>query len=80
MSTVGTAARRTFQSLRVRNYRLYFTAQLISTPSRPWMDRVAQAWLVLHLTGSGFDLGLVTGLQFLPMLLFGPWVDWWPTG
>jgi MFS family permease len=72
VSAVGTAARRTFQSLRVRNYRLYFTAQLISN-SGTWMDRVAQAWLVLHLTGSGFDLGLVTGLQFLPMLLFGPW-------
>jgi MFS family permease len=72
MSAVGVATRRTFQSLRVRNYRLYFTAQLISN-SGTWMDRVAQAWLVLHLTGSGFDLGLVTGLQFLPMLLFGPW-------
>ena len=72
MSAVGVATRRTFQSLRVRNYRLYFTAQLISN-SGTWMDRVAQAWLVLHLTGSAFDLGLVTGLQFLPMLLFGPW-------
>jgi MFS family permease len=66
------ATQRTFQSLRVRNYRLYFTAQLISN-SGTWMDRVAQAWLVLHLTGSGFDLGIVTGLQFLPMLLLGPW-------
>jgi MFS family permease len=72
MSAVGVATRRTFQSLRVRNYRLYFTAQLISN-SGTWMDRVAQAWLVLHLTGSGVDLGVVTGLQFLPMLLFGPW-------
>jgi MFS family permease len=72
MSAVGVATRRTFQSLRVRNYRLYFTAQLISN-SGTWMDRVAQAWLVLHLTGSGFDLGIVTGLQFLPVLLFGPW-------
>jgi len=72
MNAVGVATRRTFQSLRVRNYRLYFTAQLISN-SGTWMDRVAQAWLVLHLTGSGFDLGIVTGLQFLPMLLFGPW-------
>ncbi|HEX4244397.1 MAG TPA: MFS transporter [Acidimicrobiales bacterium] len=72
VSAVGVATRRTFQSLRVRNYRLYFTAQLISN-SGTWMDRVAQAWLVLHLTGSVFDLGLVTGLQFLPMLLLGPW-------
>ncbi|MGA7419464.1 MAG: MFS transporter [Acidimicrobiales bacterium] len=72
MSAVGAATRRTFRSLRVRNYRLYFIAQLISN-SGTWMDRVAQAWLVLHLTGSGFDLGIVTGLQFLPVLLFGPW-------
>ena len=72
MSAVGVATRRTFQSLSVRNYRLYFTAQLISN-SGTWMDRIAQAWLVLHLTGSGFDLGILTGLQFLPVLLFGPW-------
>ena len=36
------------------------------------MQSVAQAWLVLHLTGSGVDLGIVVGLQFLPMLLLGP--------
>jgi MFS family permease len=36
------------------------------------MQTVAQSWLVLHLTGSGVDLGIVVGLQFLPMLLFGP--------
>jgi MFS family permease len=36
------------------------------------MQTVAQAWLVLHLSGSGVDLGIVVGLQFLPMLLFGP--------
>jgi MFS family permease len=50
---------------------LFFTAQLISV-SGTWMQSVAQAWLVLHLTGSGVDLGIVVGLQFLPMLLFGP--------
>jgi MFS family permease len=63
----------TFRSLRVRNYRLYFTAQVISV-SGTWMQTVAQAWLVLHLAphrDQGVDLGLVTALQFLPMLLFG---------
>jgi MFS family permease len=65
------AAHRTFTSLRVRNYRLYFTAQLISV-SGTWMQSVAQAWLVLHLTASGVALGIVVGLQFVPMLLFGP--------
>ena len=71
MSAVRAAARQTFSSLRVRNFRLYFTAQLISV-SGTWMQSVAQAWLVLHLTGSGVDLGIVVGLQFLPMLVFGP--------
>ncbi len=71
MSALRAAGRRTFRSLRTRNYRLYFTAQLISV-SGTWMQSVAQAWLVLHLGGSGVDLGIVVGLQFLPMLLFGP--------
>jgi len=71
MTAVRAAARQTFSSLRVRNFRLYFIAQLISV-SGTWMQAVAQAWLVLHLTGSGVDLGIVVGLQFLPMLLLGP--------
>jgi len=71
MSAVRVAARQTFHSLRIRNFRLFFTAQLISV-SGTWMQAVAQAWLVLHLTGSGVSLGIVVGLQFLPMLLLGP--------
>ena len=71
MTAVRGAVHQTFSSLRVRNFRLYFTAQLISV-SGTWMQSVAQAWLVLHLTGSGVDLGIVVGLQFLPMLLLGP--------
>ena len=63
--------RRTFASLNVRNYRLYLSGQAISL-SGTWMQGVAQAWLVLQLTGSGTALGLVTALQFLPVLLFGP--------
>ena len=71
MTTLRAAVHQTFSSLRIRNYRLYFVAQLVSV-SGTWMQTVAQAWLVLHLTGSGIDLGIVVGLQFLPMLLFGP--------
>jgi len=37
------------------------------------MQRVAQSWLVLHLTGSGVALGFVSALQFLPMLVLGAW-------
>jgi MFS family permease len=63
---------RTFRSLNNRNYRLFFTGQLVSVTGT-WMQMVAQSWLVLTLTGSGLALGVATALQFLPMLLFGAW-------
>lgn len=63
----------TFRSLRVRNYRLYATGQLLANTG-VWMQRVAQDWLVLELTdGSATALGITVGLQFLPMLLFSLW-------
>ena len=62
-----------FSSLRVRNFRLFASGQVISN-SGTWMQRVAQDWLVLELThGSGTAVGIATGLQFLPLLLFGLW-------
>ncbi|GAA2436114.1 MFS transporter [Actinomadura vinacea] len=62
-----------FRSLRNRNYRLYASGQVVSNTGT-WMQRVAQDWLVLDLAhGSGTALGITTGLQFLPMLLFGLW-------
>jgi MFS family permease len=61
-----------FRSLRVRNYRLYASGQLVSLTGT-WMQRVAQDWLVLSLTNSGTALGIVTALQFGPSLLLGPW-------
>ena len=61
----------TFRSLRVRNYRLFAAGQVVSLTGT-WGQRVAQDWLVLELSGnSGVALGVVTGLQFLPVLLFG---------
>jgi MFS family permease len=64
---------RIFSSLRIRNYRLYAAGQVISNTGT-WMQRVAQDWLVLELThGSGTALGIATGLQFLPLLLFSLW-------
>jgi MFS family permease len=62
----------TFVSLHIRNYRLFFAGQIIST-SGTWMQTVAQGWLVLRLTRSGTDLGLITAARFLPMMLFSPW-------
>ncbi|MUL44018.1 MFS transporter [Streptomonospora sp. PA3] len=62
-----------FRSLAIRNYRLFAAGQVVSN-SGTWMQRVAQDWLVLQLSGgSGLALGLATALQFLPMLLFGLW-------
>jgi MFS family permease len=62
-----------FSSLRTRNYRLFATGQVVSNTGT-WMQRVAQDWLVLDLThGSGTALGITTGLQFLPLLLFSLW-------
>jgi MFS family permease len=63
---------RTFSSLRIRNYRLFFVGQLVSVCGT-WMQTVAQALLVLQLTHSGTDLGVVVALRFLPLLFFGPW-------
>lgn len=60
------------RSLKVRNYRLYASGQLISLTGT-WMQRVAQDWLVLELTNSGTALGIVTALQFGPSLLLGLW-------
>ncbi len=61
----------TFRSLRNRNYRLYAAGQIVSL-SGTWGQRVAQDWLVLELSGdNGVALGITTGLQFLPVLLFG---------
>ena len=63
--------RSTFAALRLRNYRLYATGSLVSNIGT-WMQRIAQDWLVLTLTGSAGALGITTGLQFLPILLFSP--------
>jgi MFS family permease len=62
----------TFRSLHHRAYRLYFTGQVVSTVGT-WAQKVAQAWLVLELTGSGTMLGITAGLQQAPTLLLTPW-------
>jgi len=60
-----------FSSLRVRNYQLFASGQVVSLTGT-WMQRVAQDWLVLRLShNSGTAIGITTGLQFAPVLLFG---------
>ena len=72
---------RAFSSLRQRNYRLYWFGQLISLVGSS-MQTIGQAWLVLVLTHSAWQLGIVGALQFLPVLLFaifgGVFADRWP--
>jgi MFS family permease len=65
-------AGRTFDALHVFNYRIYFFGQIVSL-SGTWMQIVAQAWLVLKLTGSGVALGAVIAVQTLPILIAGAW-------
>jgi MFS family permease len=76
MRRVARAVRRahdqTFRSLREANYRRFFVGHSVSVVGT-WMQRVAQDWLVLTLTGSGVALGISTALQFGPMLVLGLW-------
>ena len=63
--------RRTFSSLRYRNYRLFFSGQLVSQTGS-WMQRIALGWYVLQLThDDAFAVGLMAFAQFLPYTIFG---------
>jgi MFS family permease len=68
----------TFRALRHRNFRLFFTGQTISLMGT-WMTRLATSWLVYHLTGSAFLLGVVGFAGQIPTFLLAPvagvWVD-----
>lgn len=58
-----------WRSFRHRNFRILFAANSLSNIGS-WAQRIAQDWLVLELTHSGTYLGLVTSLQFVPVLMF----------
>ncbi len=58
-------------ALRHRDFRLFWSGQLVSLIGT-WMQSVGQAWLVLELTGSAFQLGVVNALQFAPILFLSP--------
>jgi MFS family permease len=72
VSLAEAATRRTFRSLRVRNYRLFFFGQLVSLTGT-WMQQVGQDWLVLRLTNRALPLGITLALQFAPILVLGAW-------
>jgi len=65
-----TTARRTFHSLRYRNYRLFFGGQIVSQTGS-WMQRIALGWYILQLTHSPFDVGVMAFAQFMPYMAFG---------
>ncbi|MGZ4141706.1 MAG: MFS transporter [Actinomycetota bacterium] len=67
------ASDRTFSSLHIRNYRLYFVGQLVSV-SGTWIQWVAQSYLIIYtLHKGGVVLGIATALQFFPMFVGGMW-------
>ena len=69
--TGGRTARRSVSAFDHRNYRLFFAGQAVSLVGT-WMQQVAQAWLVLELTGGDpLWLGIVSAAQFMPVVLLG---------
>jgi MFS family permease len=70
MTRLRLATSDTFRSLQVRNFRLFFSGQLVSQIGN-WLTLIAQTLLVLKLTDSGIALGLLAAVQFGPVLLFG---------
>ena len=69
-SRVRKTSARQFSALEVHNFRMLFLGQVISLTGT-WMQSVGLSWLALELTGSTVAIGLVTTVQFLPMMIFG---------
>ena len=73
--------RATFRALKHRNFKLFFSGQIISLVGT-WMQTVAEAWLIYRLTGSGALLGLLGFVGQMPIFVFSPVAglvaDRWP--
>jgi MFS family permease len=63
--------KRGFAALSVRNYRLYWSGQVVSLIGT-WMQMVSLPWLILALGGSALELGFIAVLQFGPALFLAP--------
>lgn len=72
MASLRKATGETFRSMHVRNFRLFFSGQLISQIGN-WLTLIAQTLLVFKLTNSGTALGVLAAAQFGPVLLLGSW-------
>ncbi|MFB9716451.1 MFS transporter [Arthrobacter methylotrophus] len=64
--------RHTFISLKVPNFRIFAMGHFVAVIAL-WMQRIAQDWLVLQLSGSVTAVGITVALQFTPSLFLGPW-------
>jgi MFS family permease len=62
---------RMFEALRHREFRLIWYSQIFASLAT-WMDQVARGWLLYELTNSTLQLGLVRGVQAIPILLLSP--------
>nr|WP_230085701.1 MFS transporter [Arthrobacter sp. AQ5-05] len=73
MNTVTTRPpwNQTFSSLKIRNYRIFASANLLAVIA-VWMQRVAQDWMVLELSGSVTAVGITVFMQFIPSLVLMP--------
>ena len=65
-----------FSVLRNRSFRIYLSGKTVSLIGT-WLQQTALGWVVWSLTGSEFDLGVVTMLSSLPLLLIAPWAGAW---
>ena len=64
------------RAFRHRDYRLYFAGQGISQTGT-WLQMIATSWLIYHLSGSAFMLGLATFMLHIPLLVLGPFAGVW---
>jgi MFS family permease len=64
------------RAFRHRDYRLYFAGQGVSQTGT-WLQMIATSWLIYHLSGSAFMLGLSTFMLHLPILVLGPFAGVW---
>ena len=62
---------RAFKALHYREFRLVTGCQMFGNLGT-WMDELSRGWLIYQLTDSVVQLGLVRGIQFIPLLLFSP--------
>jgi MFS family permease len=62
----------TFISLKVPNFRIFAIGHFVAVIA-VWMQRIAQDWMVLELSGSVTAVGFTVALQFMPSLFLGPW-------